>query len=258
MKTYNILLNTIKSRGAAYFILIDPAGYSKEKVSDFVRYCESAGVDGFLAGGSILLNNKFDECISVIKQNTKLPVIIFPGNIYQVNSYADAILFLSVISGRNPEDLIGKHVTAAPVIRNSGIEPIPTGYIIVDSGSITAAQYVSGSLPVPSNKPDIAAATALAAEYLGMKLIYLEAGSGAKKPVPDDLIKKVKEYCSLPLIVGGGIKEPAVAAQKVNSGADVIVTGNFFEDENNWLLIKEFAEAIHIEDYKERREISNA
>jgi phosphoglycerol geranylgeranyltransferase len=245
MKTYNLLLNIIKTRGAAYFVLIDPDKYEERKLSLFVKYCENAGVDGFFAGGSILLNNNFNECLRVIKENTSLPVIIFPGNINQVNASADAILFLSVISGRNPEDLIGKHVTAAPAIKNSGIEPIPTGYILIDSGAITAAQYVSGSLPIPADKPDIAAATALAGEYLGMKFIYLEAGSGASRAVPDKIVKAVSSYCSLPVIVGGGIKDPLTARQKVKSGAGIIVTGNFFEDENNWYLVKEFADAIH-------------
>jgi phosphoglycerol geranylgeranyltransferase len=259
MITYNILLNTIKNRGAAYFILIDPAKFDEEKLAEFVKYCETAGADGFLAGGSILLNDKFYKCVSVIKQNTSLPVIIFPGNVYQISTSADAILFLSVISGRNSEDLIGKHVTAAPVIKNSGIEPISTGYILVESGSLTAVQYISGSLPVPADKPDIAAATALAAEYLGMKLIYLEAGSGAKKPVPDDMIIRVKEYCSLPVIVGGGIKDPLTAKRKVECGADVVVTGNFFEDESNWGLIREFAEAVHFkEKVKYKKDIIHA
>jgi phosphoglycerol geranylgeranyltransferase len=246
MKIYNRLINTITQKGAAYLVLVDPDKYDQHRTPAFIKYCESAGVDGFLAGGSVLLNDNFEECIAAIKRNTALPVIIFPGNINQISSAADAILFLSVISGRNPEDLIGKHITAAPVIRNSGIEPISTGYILIDSGAITAAQYISGSLPIPANKPEIAAATALAGEYLGMKFIYLEAGSGALVPVPDNLIKTVSSYCNIPLIVGGGIKDPLTAYRKVKSGAGIIVTGNFFEHEDNWSLIKEFADAIHI------------
>ena len=134
---------------------------------------------------------------------------------------------------------------AAPMIKRTGIEPISTGYILIESGKITTAQYMSGSLPVPSNKPEIAAATALAAEYLGMKLIYLEAGSGADYPVPDEMIKAVSANCTVPIIVGGGIKSPAIASKKVSNGAKIIVTGNFLEDEQNWYLIKNFAEAIH-------------
>lgn len=246
MKIYQHLLNTIRQKGAAYFVLIDPDNNDKPKLASFVKHCSRSGVDGFLAGGSILLNENPDKCLHIIGQNTSLPVIIFPGNVNQVSKYADAILFLSVISGRNPENLIGKHVAAAPMIKNSGIEPIATGYMLIDSGKVTTAQYMSGSLPIPSDKPDIAAATALAGEYLGMKLIYLEAGSGADQPVPDEIVKMVAEYCSIPVAVGGGIKDPSTANRKVRNGAGIIVTGNFFEEEENWYLIKEFAGAVHV------------
>ena len=174
-----------------------------------------------------------------------LPSIIFPGSISQVSSFADAILFLSVVSGRNPEHLIGKHVLAAPSIKKSGIEPISTAYILVESGATTTAVYMSGSLPVPKNKPEIAAATALASEYLGMKLIYLEAGSGAENSVPNEMVKAVSSQCSIPVIVGGGIRNTQTAREKVENGASIIVTGNFFENENNWDLIKDFASAVH-------------
>ena len=246
MKIYNHLLNTISQKGAAYLILLDPDKLSEDKVQVFLKHCEKSGVDGFLVGGSLMLNGNFELFLSKIKTHTQLPVIIFPGSITQVSSNADAILFLSVVSGRNPEHLIGKHVLAAPSIKKSGIEPISTAYILVDSGSTTTAVYMSGSLPIPRNKPEIAAATALASEYLGMKLIYLEAGSGANKPVPDEMVKAVKEQCTLPIIVGGGIRDSVTARKKVECGASIIVTGNYFEDENNWDLIKEFANAVHI------------
>ena len=178
-------------------------------------------------------------------RNFSLPLIIFPGSINQISSVADAILFLSVISGRNPEHLIGKHVTASSLLKRAKIEPISTGYILVESGVTTTAIYMSGSLPVPRNKPEIAAATALAGEYLGMKFIYLEAGSGAQDSVPDEMVKAVSKECSVPIIVGGGIRTPQVARKKVENGASIIVTGNFFEDENNWHLIKDFASAVH-------------
>ena len=176
---------------------------------------------------------------------TSLPAIIFPGSIDQISPEADAILFLSVISGRNAEHLIGKHVIAAPIIKNSGIEPISTGYIIVESGVTTTAVYMSGSMPVPRHKPEIAAATALAAEYLGMKFIYLEAGSGADLPVPDEMVRAVSNVCKIPIIVGGGLRSPSDARNKVENGASLIVTGNFFENENNWGLVKDFASAVH-------------
>jgi putative glycerol-1-phosphate prenyltransferase len=193
-----------------------------------------------------MLNGNFEPFIKKVKENTSLPAIIFPGDINQISSEADAILFLSVVSGRNAEHLIGKHVLAAPIIKKAGIEPISTGYILIESGVTTTAVYMSGSFPLPRNKPEIAAATALAAEYLGMKFVYLEAGSGADNSVPDDMIKAVSSVCKIPVIVGGGLKSPIAARKKVENGAKIIVTGNFFEDENNWDMIKDFADAVHI------------
>ena len=246
MKIYNHLLNTIKEKGAAYLVLLDPDKLPENKLAGFLKHCEKSGVDGFLVGGSLMVNGDFESFVEKVKINTNLPSIIFPGSITQISSFADAILFLSVVSGRNPEHLIGKHVLAAPSIKKSGIEPISTAYILVESGSTTTAVYMSGSLPVPRNKPEIAAATALASEYLGMKLIYLEAGSGADNSVPNEMIKAVSSQCTIPVVVGGGIRNPQTAREKVENGASIIVTGNYFEDENNWDLIKDFAYSIHI------------
>ncbi len=245
MNIYKQLIQTIEKKGAAYLILIDPDKLSPGKLEAFVKKCNDAGVDGLLIGGSLMLNGDFEGFIRKVKAATSLPIIIFPGSINQVSSSADAILFLSVISGRNPEHLIGKHVLSALIIKRANLEAISTGYILVESGTSTTAQYMSGSSPIPRNKPEIAAATALAAEYLGMKLVYLEAGSGAQQTVPNEMVKAVSSICSVPVIVGGGIKTPKAAREKVDSGAKIIVTGNFFEEENNWDLIKEFAEAIH-------------
>jgi putative glycerol-1-phosphate prenyltransferase len=245
MKIYNQLLNIIKEKGAAYLILLDPDKLPEDKLAGFLKHCEKSGVDGFLIGGSLMVNGSFESFIEKVKINTSLPSIIFPGSITQISSFADAILFLSVVSGRNPEHLIGKHVLAAASIKKSGIEPISTAYILIESGLTTTAIYMSGSLPIPRNKPEIAASTALAAEYLGMKLIYLEAGSGADNSVPNEMVTAVSSLCSVPIIVGGGIKNSKTAREKVESGASIIVTGNFFEDENNWDLIKEFANAVH-------------
>lgn len=245
MNIYNQLLKTIEKKGAAYLILLDPDKLNSDKIETFIKKCNDADVDGFLIGGSLMLNGDFDGFIKKVKQSTKLPVIIFPGAVDQVSSHADAILYLSVVSGRNPEHLIGKHVLAAPLIRRANLEPISTAYILVESGTATTAQYMSGSSPIPRSKPEIAAATALASEYIGMKLIYLEAGSGAQQTVPNEMVKAVSSVCSVPIIVGGGIKSPNVAREKVDDGAKIIVTGNFFENENNWGLIKEFADAVH-------------
>jgi|SRR5690554_352390 len=246
MNIYNYLLNTVHTKGACYLVLLDPDKINEEKIPLFVRHCENSGVDALLIGGSLMMNGNFESFIVTVKRNCNLPVIIFPGDINQISGKADAILFLSVVSGRNPEHLIGKHVIAAPIIKKAGIEPISTGYILVESGVTTTAVYMSGSLPLPRNKPEIAAATALAAEYMGMKFIYLEAGSGADSSVPDEMIKAVTSVCSIPVIAGGGIKSPIEARRKVESGAKIIVTGNFFEDENNMDMIKDFADAVHI------------
>lgn len=245
MYIYNQLLKTIEIKGAAYLILIDPDKLNSDKFETFIKKCNDADVDGFLIGGSLMLNGDIDSFIEKVKQLTDLPVIIFPGAVDQISKHADAILYLSVVSGRNPEHLIGKHVLAAPLIKRAKLEPISTAYILVESGTATTAQYMSGSSPIPRNKPEIAAATALASEYIGMKLIYLEAGSGAQQTVPNEMVKAVSSVCSVPIIVGGGIKSPSVAREKVDNGAKIIVTGNFFENENNWGLIKEFANAVH-------------
>jgi len=245
MKTYNYLLNTIRAKGAAYLVLLDPDKLSSSKIPAFIGHCEKSGVDGFLIGGSLMMSGDLDSFVEIIKVETSLPLIIFPGSINQISPLADAILFLSVISGRNAEHLIGKQVTASPLIKRAKIEPISTGYILIESGVTTTAVYMSGSLPVPRNKPEIAAATALAGEYLGMKFIYLEAGSGAQESVSDEMVKAVSEECSIPIIVGGGIRNPQTARRKVDNGASIIVTGNFFENENNWDFIKDFANAIH-------------
>ena len=246
MNIYNYLLNKISEKGAAYLILIDPDKISGEKLSAFIKRCEASGVDGFLVGGSLMMNGNLSNTISVIKQNTSIPVVIFPGGISQVSSNADAILFLSLVSGRNPEHLIGKQIMAAPVIKAYNLETIPSGYILVESGSITTVEYISGSKPIPRKKPEIAVATALAAQYLGMKMVYLEGGSGAEMPVPNEMISLVSRNVDIPVITGGGIKTARDAREKVESGASIVVTGNYFEDEENWDKIKEFADAVHI------------
>ncbi len=246
MKTYEYLEKIITDKGAAYLMLIDPDKISGGKLGEFVTYCEKSGVDGFLIGGSLMLGNNLAGHIDVIKQQTSLPVIIFPGSVSQVIPTADALLFISLISGRNAEQIIGKHVMAAPMIKQTGIEPISTGYMLIESGGKTTAEYMSGSQPIPRNKPEIAAATALAGEYLGMKMIYLEGGSGAQLSVPDEMVKLVSSSVSVPVIVGGGIRNAKTAGDKVASGAKIVVTGNYFEDERNWDQISDFAGSIHV------------
>ena len=173
-------------------------------------------------------------------------MIFFPGGISQLNSHYDAILFMSIISGRNPHYLIGEQVIAAPIVKDLGIEAIPTGYLLLDGGSDSAVQFMSGTAPIPMDKPDISIAHALAAQYLGKNLIYLEAGSGAKQAVPNELIKEVVEHVDIPLIVGGGIRKPEVAREKVEAGASFVVTGTIIEENINDDMLKKFAEAIHV------------
>lgn len=245
MTTWEKLLAIKEQRGAGYIILIDPDKQSIEKSVSLAKEAEQEGADVIFVGGSLLSMPFFDKLIEELKKNIALPVVIFPGGVQQVSPRADAILFMSLISGRNPEFLIGKHVTSAPVIKATGLETIATGYMLVESGTATSAEFMSNTKPIPRDKTQIAIAHGLAAEFLGMKLLYLEAGSGARVPVPDEMISGVAKLCQLPLIVGGGIKSPEVARQKVEAGASFVVTGNVLEGNRRNGMIAEFARAIH-------------
>ena len=245
MNVYRYITETISRRGGFFSVLIDPDKAEPDKLRTFVRSSKELQVDAFFVGSSLLLNDSFEDTVRLVKDNAEIPVVLFPGSPKQVSNHADAILFISLISGRNPNFLFGDHVIAAPEIKKSRIEPIGTGYMLVESGSISTTEYVTGTQPIPRDKPDIAVAHALAAEYLGMKMVYLEAGSGAAKTVPNDMIEAVRKKCALPLIVGGGITEPDIAHEKVRAGAEVIVIGNVLE--NNWdeSLVRRFADNIH-------------
>lgn len=245
MTTFEQLLKIRRDKGAGYLLLIDPDNIDPKKLPAFIREATKAGTDAFLVGGSLMLSNEFDKTLKTIKENTKAPVIIFPGGVSQVSSKADAILFLLLISGRNPDYLIGNQVNAAPIIKRMELEAISTGYMLIEGGNVTSAEFMSNTKPIPREKPDIAVAHALAAELIGLKLLYLEAGSGAKQSVPDAMIKKVSKYCSLPVIVGGGIRTPEEAKNKVKAGASFIVTGTIIEENSHSSVIQEFASAIH-------------
>lgn len=245
MTIYQKLLKVKEEKGAGFLVLIDPDRLSTEQIKELGLKSQKAGVDGFLIGSSLLLTNRFDQAVKELKSSVSVPVIIFPGNAYQVSRHADAILFLSLISGRNPQLLIGEQVKAAPLVKDFGVEPIPTGYLIMESGKRTAVLYMSNTQPIPKDKPDIACAHALAGEYLGMKFIFLEAGSGAENPVPDEIIKAVKDFVTIPIIVGGGVKTPEQAKSKVDAGASFVVVGNALEKNLNDSILKEFADAIH-------------
>jgi putative glycerol-1-phosphate prenyltransferase len=238
-------LQTNQTTGKKHLaVLVDPDSIAQE--SDLVTLCRlsnEAQVDFILVGGSLMTNGFFERCISIIKQETSIPVLLFPGDVMQVSKHADAILFLSLISGRNPDLLIGKHVVAAPMLKKSGIEVIPTGYMLIDGGKTTSVSYMSNTTPIPSQKSSIAACTALAGEMLGLKITYMDAGSGAHETIPTKMIAAVREQVTGPIFVGGGIatKEAAVAA--CSAGADVVVVGNAFE--KNPELVKQLSAAIH-------------
>lgn len=230
---------------AQFFLLVDPDKADPAMLPGFVADAQEAGVDGFLIGGSLTLLPRFEECLRAMKVAARVPVIIFPGGMHQISGEADAILFLSTISGRNPDQLIGQHVLAAPMIRELGIEPIATGYMIVESDAVTSTEFMSFSKPIPRGKPEIAAAHALAAEMLGMKLVYLEAGSGAPQSVPSSMIRMVRALVDIPVLVGGGIRTPGAAAEKVAAGASIVIVGNHFEDHGHHSELRAFADAVH-------------
>jgi len=248
VKVFDTLLAIREKRGAGYFVLIDPDKQDIQHAAKLAKTCESAGVDALLIGGSLLLANVFDDTIKAIKKACSLPVIIFPGSTKQISRQADAILFLSLISGRNPESLIGGQVVAAPIIKSINLEPISTGYMFIESGTVTSALFMSDTRPIPWEKPDIAAAHALAAQYLGMQCVYLEAGSGAKNSVPSQVIAAVRRYTTIPVICGGGIRTPDEAREKVMAGANFVVTGTIIEKDPNPALVKAFADAIHVKE----------
>lgn len=241
---FNYLLSVKEEKGAGYIVLIDPDKNSEKYLEEKISKINECGVDAIFVGGSLILDNNCEKRVKMIKSLSKLPIIFFPGGISQLNKYYDAMLFMSILSGRNPHYLIGEQVIAAPIVKDLDIETIPTGYLIIDGGSNSSVQFMSGSNPIPTEKPDILVAHALAAQYLGKKIIYLESGSGAKNPIPNHLIEAVKRYIDIPIIVGGGIRTPKSAYEKVQAGASFVVTGSIIEDDDT-NLINEFADAIH-------------
>lgn len=238
--TYGSILNNKQQGKKLFAVLIDPDKFESTEV---IALCDSAHVDFILVGGSIITNGNFEQCIQTIKKHTKIPVLIFPGNNLQISKNADGILLLSLISGRNADMLIGSHVLAAPKLKSSKLEIVSTGYMLIESGKQTAASYMSNTNPIPADKDDIAMATAMAGEMLGMKLIYLDAGSGAINSVSKTMIHKVSSNTKIPLIVGGGINTPEKALLACRSGADIVVVGNAIEKDPT--LIQDISNAIH-------------
>lgn len=226
------LFNQVKKQIA---VLIDP---DKTQGTALAKLIDKTAnhIDFYFVGGSLLSANIIDETITQIKQLTTQPIIIFPGSGMQISKHADAILLLSLISGRNAELLIGQHVQFAAILQNSNLEIIPTGYILVDGGTQTTVSYISNTNPIPQHKPEIATLTALAGTQLGLQCIYLEAGSGAKNSVHAEVISSVKKQIKVPLIVGGGIKSKEAIQSKFDAGADIVVIGNALEENENLFL----------------------
>lgn len=217
-------------------ILIDPDKSDKQSLSAVAAMVNKAAVDYFFVGGSLLTRDNIGTCIRELKKQCQIPVIIFPGNMLQLNGEADALLLLSLISGRNADMLIHNHVVAAPLIRNSGLEVIPTGYILVESGKITSVLYMSNTIPIPFDKTDIAVCTAMAGEMLGLRMIFMDAGSGALYPIPMEMVRAVRQNIKAPLVVGGGIRTPEEAMEIWDAGADIVVVGNAAEIDPNIIL----------------------
>ena len=243
MDLYKNILQKKEQGKKLFAILIDP---DKQKNSDLlliIKNANESNVDYFFVGGSLLINDNLNDCIKTIKDNSKIPVILFPGNAMQINQNADGILFLSLISGRNPELLIGKQVITAPILKQTDLEVVSTGYLLIDSGRPTTASYMSNTMPIPRDKIGIATSTAIAGEYLGLKLIYMDGGSGAEQPIKIDMIKKVSSSIKIPLIIGGGICSAKKAIDNCKAGADLIVVGNAIEEDPS--LILDISQAIH-------------
>ncbi len=242
-KLYTQLVDQKKTGKKSFAVLIDPDKVDNAAIEQLVGLATDAKVDYFFVGGSLVISNHLDDCIRQIKTSCNIPVILFPGSPSQVSRYADGLLYLSLISGRNPELLIGQHVVSATQVKNSGLEIISTGYMVVDGGAPTAVTYISNATPIPADKNDIAMCTAIAGEMLGMKLIYMDAGSGAKRPITELMIEKVAQNIEVPLIVGGGITHAEKAYINCKAGADIIVVGNAIEKDAS--LINEISDAIH-------------
>jgi putative glycerol-1-phosphate prenyltransferase len=242
-----MLYNIIQSRQnkkKMVALLIDPDNHDKKSLENVVNIANRAGVDFFLVGGS-MTTKSINDTIASIKQGSSLPVFLFPGNLLQLSDLADGILLLSLISGRNPEFLIGNHVVAASFLRNSGMEIISTGYVLIETGNRTSVEFMSNTRPIPSNKPDIAVATCMAGEMLGQKLIYLEGGSGTQQTVNSTLIAEVKKHISVPLIVGGGIRTVTQAREIFHAGADIIIIGTVAEENPDMIFEIVSAKAVN-------------
>lgn len=240
-RIYQDLCKLKKAGKSGFAVLVDPDKVKPTDMQRLAHLCNEAGVDFLLVGGSLVVAHQIDACIKQFKTESDIPVLLFPGNPAQVSSYADALLYLSLISGRNPDLLIGQHVISAPMVKASGLEIISTGYMVIDGGVPTTVSYMSHAAPIPANKPDIALCTAWAGELQGKHVIYMDAGSGAKFPITEEMIQKVSSNIEIPLFIGGGIQTPEKVNNNCKAGANIVVVGNAIEKDPT--LIKELAMA---------------
>ncbi|MEM2937379.1 MAG: geranylgeranylglyceryl/heptaprenylglyceryl phosphate synthase [Candidatus Bathyarchaeia archaeon] len=237
------LLDRIRFEGAIHITLIDPEKVTPPQASTIAKKADASGTSAIMVGGSTFVSIKhLDDVVKTVKRAVKIPVILFPNNVTGISRYADAIWFMSLINSVDPYFLVGAQVLGAPLIKRYGLEPIPMAYIIVGEGG--TAGIVGKAVPIPYNKPELAVAHALAGQYLGMRFIYLEAGSGAKKPVPPEMIRAVKSNIDVPLIIGGGIKSREQALAAASAGANIIVTGNVVENGQVRDKVSEIVEGI--------------
>jgi phosphoglycerol geranylgeranyltransferase len=239
---YKNILQKFSDGKKQYWILLDPDDFSANEAVILVESAQKIGISAVLVGGSLLHSSDLENFIAKIKEKSKIPIILFPGDSSQIAKNADAILFMSLISGRNPDFLIGQQVKGAVQIARSNVEPISMGYMLIESGLTTSVEFMSNTRPIPKEKPNIAAAHALAAQFMGKSMIHLEAGKSKKNPVPNEMICAVKKSVSIPVIVGGGIIDVETAKQKLEAGADILVTGNMLSSPNGLEEMKKIAE----------------
>jgi len=245
MTVYEKVFLSARNGRAAHVVLLDPDKLTVKSAAESAKSCSKAGVDALFVGGSTASSEQLNEIVKSIKVNSSIPIILFPGGANQIVKHADAVLFMSLLSGRNPRYLVEEPLKGVPLIQTYGIETIGMGYLLIESDKPSAVQRVSGTEPLPRSRPDMVVQHALMAQYFGMRTVYLEGGSGVGMPVPQEMIRMVRDSVTLPLIVGGGIRTPDAAAVRVKSGADIIVTGNVLEEAGMESLLTELVQTIH-------------
>ncbi len=233
-KIISLINNAKKKNEKLITILIDPDKIALSDLPKTIQKINKTQANLIFVGGSLLFKNVLDEFVLKVKENTSLPVVLFPGSAMQITNNADAILFLQLLSGRNPDYLIGNQIIAAPLLKQTNLEVISTGYLLIESGRETTASYISNTKPIPSHKPEIAMATALAGAYIGNKIIYMDGGSGAVNSIPLKMIEKVSKSVNLPIIIGGGIRTKEQIESVFKAGATVVVIGTAFENNTNF------------------------